>query len=168
MDLIAKNVNKAYGYSSMLIHMCIIIGFYLFKKINMTSINLEASVAGTAVLGARTGGGLDPKVEEYINHTMKVYRDEVELYTSRDRSDSMRTRTSSETSQQMHTALDNARQRVLAMASSDNGNSTASYATSSVFADSEPVGGMLDINEILVSLHSVILLVLSGRPYWPK
>lgn len=109
-------------------------------------------------MGCRGSGGLDPKVEEYINHAAKLYQDEVERYTSRDRSDSMRTRTSSETSQQMHTALDNARQRVLGMtaaaAAVENSSALTGYTAPSVFTNSvpaEPMGGMLDISEMLVS-----------------
>lgn len=104
--------------------------------------------------------GLDPKIEEYIAHAAKLYQDEVERYTSRDRSDSMRTRTSSETSQQMHAALDNARQRVLRMAAavaaaSDSANVSTGYNIPASLADlpvsSDQMGGVLDINDMLVS-----------------
>ncbi|VDL18790.1 unnamed protein product [Hymenolepis diminuta] len=126
------------------------------------SINLDSGLA--TIPSGRPG--LDPKIEEYIAHAAKLYQDEVERYTSRDRSDSMRTRTSSETSQQMHAALDNARQRVLRMAaaavaandSATNSSSTstaAGYSIPSGFADSqlpnEQLGaiGVMEINEML-------------------
>nr|CDS22928.1 nuclear receptor co repressor related ncor [Echinococcus granulosus] len=133
------------------------------KKNSVPPINLESAV------NCRGSGDLDPKVEEYINHAAKLYQDEVERYTSRDRSDSMRTRTSSETSQQMHTALDNARQRVLGMATAaataENASSTTGYNTPSVFADSvfaEPMGGMLDINEMLAKYGPQYLSLIAA------
>nr|CDS34434.1 nuclear receptor corepressor,nuclear receptor co repressor related (ncor) [Hymenolepis microstoma] len=141
-------------------------GYYDLTSINPPPkkgpINLESG------LGATSSGrpGLDPKIEEYIAHAAKLYQDEVERYTSRDRSDSMRTRTSSETSQQMHVALDNARQRVLRMAAaavaandsvtnSSSASAVAGYSIPSSFADSQLPNeqlsgvGVMDINEML-------------------
>ncbi|KAL5963662.1 Nuclear receptor corepressor 2 [Taenia solium] len=133
------------------------------KKNSVPSINLDSAVS------CRGGGGLDPKVEEYINHAAKLYQDEVERYTSRDRSDSMRTRTSSETSQQMHTALDNARQRVLGMTAAtapvENSSTLTGYTTPSVFANSvpaEPMGGMLDISEMLAKYGPQYLSLIAA------
>ncbi|VDM18439.1 unnamed protein product [Hydatigera taeniaeformis] len=131
-------------------------GYYDLSSINPSKKNSVASINLESAVGCRGSGGLDPKVEEYINHAAKLYQDEVERYTSRDRSDSMRTRTSSETSQQMHTALDNARQRVLGMtaaaATVENSSTSAGYTTPSIFANPVPaelMGGMLDINEMI-------------------
>ncbi|KAL5107429.1 Nuclear receptor corepressor 2 [Taenia crassiceps] len=142
-------------------------GYYDLPSINHPKKNSVPSVNLESAMSCRGSGGLDPKVEEYINHAAKLYQDEVERYTSRDRSDSMRTRTSSETSQQMHTALDNARQRVLGMtataAAVENSSTLTGYTTPSVHSvPAEPMGGMLDISEMLAKYGPQYLSLIAA------
>ncbi|KAM7542293.1 hypothetical protein Aperf_G00000001935 [Anoplocephala perfoliata] len=149
------------------------ISFFFFRFFNSkkASTNLETSSSMSVGSTASGRSGLDPKIEEYIAHAAKLYQDEVERYTSRDRSDSMRTRTSSETSQQMHAALDNARQRVLRMAAavaaaSDSANVSTGYSIPPSLADlpmsNDQMGGVLDINEMLAKCGPQYLSLIAA------